>query len=44
MDIQMPGLDGVATAQRIKKESPFNQHTSIIALTALSTPRNNNLS
>ena len=37
MDIQMPGLDGVATTQLIKQNSPINKNTPIIALTALST-------
>jgi two-component system sensor histidine kinase BarA len=39
MDIQMPGLDGVATTQRIQKESKYNKTTPIIALTALSTEK-----
>lgn len=33
MDIRMPGLDGIETSQKIRKES-VNQRTPIIALTA----------
>ena len=33
MDIRMPGLDGIETSQKIRKES-INQRTPIIALTA----------
>lgn len=38
MDIQMPGLDGLATAKCIRESAPLNANTPIIALTALSTP------
>lgn len=34
MDIQMPKMDGIEAARRIKKLEPTNQHTPIVALTA----------
>jgi PAS domain S-box-containing protein len=34
MDVQMPGIDGIETANRIKKIDGTDNHTPIIALTA----------
>jgi len=34
MDIHMPGLDGLTTAQRIRETAPLNHQTPMVALTA----------